>query len=599
MSTHSRRTRVFKSPLAWLAAVAALSSGGSASAQLYQAPYGPNGTWNLYEKSDVTATWADALDLARSSTQQGVAGDLASIHSADENLAVLAVVGGANVWIGLTDREGAAPQLFQNGAMSPQESIELEGNACCNAADARLMGWAWTTGEPFSFSNWNGGEPNNWDGAAAAGAEAGFEDIVVIYGDGTWNDAESGYAEDEPAVAVLQPGTSTSESNGGVNSFVIEYRTEAASPYANIPIFEVPSFMPAAITAFEPGGAGYMTVTDLDPVDTGIAISGALSVSQRLIEIASGELEVETYTKQIALSDVADIGSEGAGPVYVDADPEYIPIADEVGAASETFIEVWRGYLNVETAGDYTFQVHSDDGFVTKIPGVEWKDKRANGAIDGDLLYFAGDTGDSNTSAVATLSAGVHEFQMYWWENGGGAFAEVTAGLVGGELLPLGLGLQWVAGGGGLRGDFNGDGVLDASDINDLTTKSAAGANPAAYDLNGDNNVNADDVKEWIGANDIFHSYVGDANLDKQFNSSDLVTLFAAGTYENGSAAVWTSGDFNGDGLFTTSDLVSALADGGYEQGPKAAVSAVPEPSSIVMIALGALTSLGSLRRRK
>ena len=150
--------------------------------------------------------------------------------------------------------------------------------------------------------------------------------------------------------------------------------------------------------------------------------------------------------------------------------------------------------------------------------------------------------------------------------------------------------------GGGLRGDFNNDGVLDASDINALTTQSASGANNAAYDLTGDATVNSADVTEWIKANDIFHSWVGDANLDGEFSSGDLVALFVAGTYETpANPAVWSTGDFNGDGLFTTSDLVAALGDGGYEAGPRAAVSAVPEPAGMTLL----LSALLLVRRRR
>lgn len=38
--------------------------------------------------------------------------------------------------------------------------------------------WRWVTGEPFTWSNWNGGEPNN----------AGNEDYIQFVGGGKWND---------------------------------------------------------------------------------------------------------------------------------------------------------------------------------------------------------------------------------------------------------------------------------------------------------------------------------------------------------------------------------------------------------------------------
>ncbi len=54
--------------------------------------------------------------------------------------------------------------------------------------------------------------------------------------------------------------------------------------------------------------------------------------------------------------------------------------------------------------------------------------------------------------------------------------------------------------------------------------------NPAGYDLNGDALVDAKDVSVWI--KDLSHSWIGDANLDGEFNSSDLVSVLSSGTYE-------------------------------------------------------------------
>jgi hypothetical protein len=141
-------------------------------------------------------------------------------------------------------------------------------------------------------------------------------------------------------------------------------------------------------------------------------------------------------------------------------------------------------------------------------------------------------------------------------------------------------------------GDFNDSGVLDAADIDDLTGQSASGANPPAYDLTGDALVNEADVQNWI--RDQFGSWVGDANLDGEFNSSDLVQVLASGTYELDQPSAWTTGDFNGDGRTNSADLVAALADGGYEAGPRTAVAAsVPEPTAglLATLALGMLAA--------
>jgi hypothetical protein len=135
-------------------------------------------------------------------------------------------------------------------------------------------------------------------------------------------------------------------------------------------------------------------------------------------------------------------------------------------------------------------------------------------------------------------------------------------------------------------GDFNGDKVLDAADIDALTAQAATFTNPAAYDLNADALVDEADIKVWV--KDLFGSWIGDADLNREFTSSDLVVVLASGTYEAAVDSVWTTGDFNGDGRTNSGDLVAALADGGYELGPPPA-AAVPEPSGLFLGATAAL----------
>ncbi len=59
---------------------------------------------------------------------------------------------------------------------------------------------------------------------------------------------------------------------------------------------------------------------------------------------------------------------------------------------------------------------------------------------------------------------------------------------------------------------------------------------------------------------------VGDANLDRVFDSADLVLVFQAGKYENLAPgdATWAEGDWDGDGEFSSSDLVFAFQQGTY-----------------------------------
>jgi hypothetical protein len=235
----------------------------------------------------------------------------------------------------------------------------------------------------------------------------------------------------------------------------------------------------------------------------------------------------------------------------------------------------------VEFAGDVQFgdanSLLIEIGGLTAGTQHDRLDIAGNVALDGDLQVQLIDG--------FVPSPGNQFVIMNYASRGGTTFDNVVFPGANWSISYQSQQLVLLFGAGGLPGDFNDNGVLDAGDIDQLTTQSAGGANPGAFDLNGDALVNDVDVRVWI--KDLFNSWVGDANLDGTFSSSDLVTVLASGTYESNLPAVWTTGDFTGDGRTTSSDLVAALADGGYEMGPRPAVSAVPEPAGFGLLLAG------------
>jgi hypothetical protein len=99
----------------------------------------------------------------------------------------------------------------------------------------------------------------------------------------------------------------------------------------------------------------------------------------------------------------------------------------------------------------------------------------------------------------------------------------------------------------------------------------------------------------WI--EDLMKTTFGDANLDGEFNSSDLVQVLQAGEYADdvpGNSG-WADGDFGGDGESDSDDLVLALQTGAYEQGPQITV-AVPEPSGAFVVAIAVAIMAGARR---
>jgi hypothetical protein len=153
-----------------------------------------------------------------------------------------------------------------------------------------------------------------------------------------------------------------------------------------------------------------------------------------------------------------------------------------------------------------------------------------------------------------------------------------------------------------LTGDFAVDRELNPDDLRKLDAVIARQINQTPFDLDGSGEVDQQDRLYWI--EEVWKSYVGDANSDGLFDSADFVSVFQHGQYEDTIAgnSTWDRGDWNGDHDFDTSDLVVAFQRGGYEQGPRAAAHAVPEPhgglSLLAAIATAVLVARNSVSSR-
>jgi uncharacterized protein YjbI with pentapeptide repeats len=150
-----------------------------------------------------------------------------------------------------------------------------------------------------------------------------------------------------------------------------------------------------------------------------------------------------------------------------------------------------------------------------------------------------------------------------------------------------------------LIGDIDADGRLTPRDVELLECRirfGCYGATPPGppywlddglFDLNDDGEIEPTDIYAWV--KDAKGTYLGDANLDGAFNSSDLVDVFTAGQYEDGirQNSTWTTGDWNGDWDFTTRDIIAAFQDGGFELRIRDVVNTVPEPTSFRILMVG------------
>ncbi len=134
---------------------------------------------HFYEKISGIITWNDANATANSMSYMGLTGHLVTYTSVDEENFVLNNFGGAT-----------GTHAYFIGGFQIAGSIEPAG------------GWQWVTGEPWNYTNWKRGEPNN-----------GYKsnENATIYWDrtGQWNDYPSGLLD----FSFLYP----------PNGFIVEY----------------------------------------------------------------------------------------------------------------------------------------------------------------------------------------------------------------------------------------------------------------------------------------------------------------------------------------------------------------------------------------
>ncbi len=269
--------------------------------------------------------------------------------------------------------------------------------------------------------------------------------------------------------------------------------------------------------------------------------------------------------------------------------------ADATGLQLKFDIEAWdvkrtRRDEPGEAAFDVTVDVNHGDGFTqlldlgTITTGAVLSPPEGdylNGNAEANRVMF-----DSGSKAV-DVSAGA-QVRIRWKVPTDAQAAGWVYGLDNVEFSLLA---------GVLTGDFNGNGILDAGDLDTLTGQIAANSNDLQFDLDANGRINFDDRRVWVS--DIKNTWFGDSNLDGEFNSGDLVAVFQAGEYEDNELlnSTWSTGDWNGDGDFTSGDLVVAFQDGGYEQGPRAASNVVPEPTSVILF-MTCLIGIATRRRR-
>jgi hypothetical protein len=396
-------------------AIAALCLGGSAtvlaqSSFTFQAPTGPGGTWNIYRLESGGLTFKAANNAANATVDPVTGllpGRLVSINGASENTTVWNMSGRTDTWIGLSDREGVAPGAQEAGTST-------------------TTGYAWTSGEPYTFQNWGGGEPNDSTG----------EDAAHIRGDGMWNDHKSGYGVDDPIPPVLVPGSSLNETAAPSFRYVVEWPTALVAPAPGI---RAATFLPSPGSLPGPsGGIAGFGVREIK------GLTGSANIIDAIQKATSG---MGTFTDgQRAILDVTDPQTNANGGPVITTPP--LPFLTDTVAADNDIVTIAKGRVRVPASGTYTVQVRSDDGFALRIVGGTFSSINGGNAsrgidpLDPSTMFYYHGTGDSDARGVITLAAGEYDVEFIHWEGGGGTFYEVTTGTGASPTtwLPMGAG---------------------------------------------------------------------------------------------------------------------------------------------------------------
>jgi hypothetical protein len=150
-------------------------------------------------------------------------------------------------------------------------------------------------------------------------------------------------------------------------------------------------------------------------------------------------------------------------------------------------------------------------------------------------------------------------------------------------------------GGSGIHGDFDDANGLDPNDANALQAAFGTSIGFAdaqhMFDLNADGEIDRLDIIQLVTDPGFANTTLGDFDLDGDTDGDDLAIL--ENGYGTTTGALFTDGDTDLDGDI---DGVDFLTWQGLFTGAANITTAVPEPSSLVLLCGGALTLVG-LRR--
>lgn len=280
-------------------------------------------------------------------------------------------------------------------------------------------------------------------------------------------------------------------------------------------------------------------VDQITSVDAALAAAASTEPQLTCLDSNYGQITFDGYVETINNAD-----PQGAGGGYSIDTPKQPFLSDSAGADDDFMIRA-LGKVIIPESGEYTIGVDGDDGFRLLIDGEVF-------------MEFPGTTGDAFLLEFDDFEAGEHDFELVWFERGGGAFVEI----------------------------FAAAGFKEALDDDFFLIGSAEG-----LQLGGDP-IEVEVTCDTIAAERAAAGLVGDLNDDGKVDFPDFLVL--SGNF-NTETTMYEDGDINCSGSV---DFPDFLALSGNFGASSAVAASVPEPSSL-MLSIMALTTTGLVRGRR
>ena len=213
----------------------------------------------------------------------------------------------------------------------------------------------------------------------------------------------------------------------------------------------------------------------------------------------------------------------------------------------DTFGIIYTGVFNASTAGTFTFETLSDDGSALFIDGVE--------IVDNDGLH-----GVVSATGSVTLSAGLHDIEIRFFENFGGESLAVNVAEPGGVSQPI----SFADLGAVTTIDTDGDGIADSRDLdsdNDGISDLFESGIDVGLDSDNDGRIDAANFIDLDndGVSDQVDQFVNLTTSDSAVPVGGGIATFTANTVNLSSLPNVNIGDtVSITGIFAAGDLNTA-----------------------------------------